>query len=136
MEERFGISSSIFRDCVFFKHRKSWWLLKKRSSLPAPCRLKVEMVGLKAFQKVGSHIKPTTRLIQVFGSLATRAKCNLTGRQLDGLVKEEAFDVPDTELQDGYVILCLGDYILGMGLLIHGKVKSMIPRSEMKFLKN
>jgi NOL1/NOP2/fmu family ribosome biogenesis protein len=136
MEERFGISSSIFKGCLLFKHRKSWWLLKKRPSLPAPQRLKVEMVGLKAFQKVGSYIKPTTRLIQVFGSSATRAKWNLTRQEVECVVREEAFDVPDTELENGYVILCLGDYVLGLGLLIHGKVKSLIPRRDMKFFKN
>jgi hypothetical protein len=136
MEKRFGISSSIFKDCLLFKHRNTWWLLKKPPSLPAPGRLKVEMVGLKAFQKVGSYIKPTTRLVQIFGSLATRAKWNLTERHLEGVVRDGAFDLRDIELEDGYVILCLGDYTLGLGLLIQGKVKSLLPHRDLKFLKN
>jgi hypothetical protein len=136
MEERFGIPSQIFVDCLLFRHHKSWWLLKKHPSLPVPCRLKVEMVGLKAFQKVGSYIKPTTRLIQVFGSSATRAKWDLTEQQLQGLLRDQFFPVRDTELEDGYVILCLGDYTLGLGLLIHGKVKSMISRRDLRFFKN
>jgi NOL1/NOP2/fmu family ribosome biogenesis protein len=136
MEERFGISSSIFRDCLLFKHRKSWWLLKKPSPLLAPKWLKVDMVGLRAFQKVGSFIKPTTRLVQAIGSAAMRAKWNLTEQQLESLVGEGAFDVRNTEIEDGYVILCLGDYTLGLGLLIHGRVKSLLPHRDLKFLKN
>ena len=136
MEERFGISSLIFKDCLLFKHRKSWWLLRKHPSLLAPCRLKVKMAGLKAFQKVGAYIKPTTRLIQVFGSLATRAKWDLSDQQLEELLSEQSFEAHDTELEDGYVILSLGDYILGLGLLIHGRVKSMIALRDLRFFKN
>jgi NOL1/NOP2/fmu family ribosome biogenesis protein len=136
MEKRFGISSSIFEHCLLFNHRNTWWLLKKPPSLPAPGRLKVEMVGLKAFQKVGSYIKPTTRLVQIFGCLATRAKLDLTEQQLEGLVGDGAFELPDIELEDGYVILCLGDYTLGLGLLIQGKVRSLLPHRDLRFFKN
>jgi hypothetical protein len=57
MEDRFGIPTSEFHDCVFFKHQQSWWMVKNTSGAPLPRRLKVTMVGLKAFQKVGSFHK-------------------------------------------------------------------------------
>jgi len=39
----------------------------------------------------------------------------------------------DLDLDDGYVILELGKrWILGLGLLINGKVRSQIPRKELR----
>ena len=77
MEDRFGIPVSDFHDCAFFKHQQSWWMVRNRSSTPLPSAIKVSMVGMKAFQKVGAFTKPTTRLIQALGPRASRSKHDL-----------------------------------------------------------
>jgi NOL1/NOP2/fmu family ribosome biogenesis protein len=136
MEQRFGIPASDFDDSVLFRHPQSWWLLKKSSSIPIPGALKISMVGLKAFQKVGAFIKPTTRLIQVFGRRATKSSMKLTEKELQTLLREGTIDVPRCGLEDGYVILCLEKYVLGLGLLIRGKLKSQIPRKDLPFYKS
>lgn len=135
MEQRFGIPASDFDDTLFFSHRQSWWVLKKSSSITVPGALKVDMVGLKAFQKVGSFIKPTTRLIQVFGRRAKKATRNLTEKELRTLVRDGAIDFPECGLENGYVILCFEKYVLGLGLLIRGRLTSQIPRKDLPFYK-
>ena len=136
MEERFGIPASEFGNTLLFRHRQSWWLLKKGSSAAVPGTLKVSMVGLKAFQKVGAFIKPTTRLIQVLGPRATRSIVNLSGSELRTLVNEGAVDSPCCRGEDGYVILCLENYALGLGLQIRGRLLSQIPRKDLAFYKS
>lgn len=91
------------------------------------------MVGLKAFQKVGAFVKPTTRLIQALGSKATRSRLELSGEELHELLRNGRMDLPASDLKDGYVILSLGDYVLGLGLLIRGKLQSQIARKHLKY---
>lgn len=133
MVERFGIPASEFEDCFLFKHRQSWWLLRKNPSLPFPFMFKVHMVGLKAFQKVGAFFKPTTRFIQVFGPKAKKSRLHLPAETLRRLLKNETVEMDVPVPQDGYVILCLGEYVLGLGLLIRGKLKSQIPHKDLPF---
>ena len=133
MEERFGIPASDFDDSLLFRHQQSWWLLKKSASIPTPGALKVSMVGMKAFQKVGTFIKPTTRLIQIFGRRATKSSLNLREEELQTLVRQGTIELPDSGLEDGYVILCFEERVLGLGLLIRGKLKSQLPRKDLPF---
>ncbi len=95
-------------------------------------QLKVSKVGLKAFQEVGAFVKPTTRMIQAFGYSATRATLEVDEEQLKRFLENE--DLPmDLDLEKGYVILSLGkNMILGLGFYGHGKVKSQIPRKEIR----
>jgi NOL1/NOP2/fmu family ribosome biogenesis protein len=132
MERRFGISENVFHGYLLFKRRRSWRLLKNSPFLQAASQLKVEGVGLKAFQRVGKFVKPTTRMIQMFGHLATRARVEMDEVQLQKLVGGEPLNV-QLEEEDGYVILSLEDRILGLGLLIEGKVHLQIPRKELHF---
>ena len=133
MEERFGIPASDFEDSLLFRHQQSWWLLKKSATIPVPGALKVSMVGMKAFQKVGTFLKPTTRLIQVLGRRATKSSMKLTEKELQTLLRQGAIELPDSGLEDGYVILCFEEEVLGLGLLIRGKLKSQIPRKDLPF---
>jgi NOL1/NOP2/fmu family ribosome biogenesis protein len=133
VEGHFGIPASEFEDGLLFTHQQSWWLLKKSPSTPLPSKLKVRMAGLKAFQKVGVFIKPTTRLIQALGPRATKSRLDLSADQLQSLLAQGTMDLPPSDLEDGYVILCLGEYVLGLGLLIRGRLKSQIPRKHLKY---
>ena len=95
-------------------------------------QLKVSRVGMKAFQKVGVYIKPTTRLVQAFGHAATRARLVLDEAQLYRLLGNE--DLPmDLDLEKGYVIISFeNNMILGLGFYGHGRLKSQIPRKEFR----
>lgn len=133
MVERFGIPASAFEDCQLFKHRQSWWLLRKAPSTPLPLQCKVSMVGLKAFQKIGGFVKPTTRLIQVFGPKANKSRLQLDAETLGSLLRKRTIEMDAAGLEDGYVILCHGEYVLGLGLLMGGRLISQIPHKDLPY---
>lgn len=100
--------------------------------LVAASHLKVSKVGLRAFQKVGAFIKPTTRFIQVFGHAATKARLEIGHAQLQRLLAGQGLHM-DLDLGKGYVILALRQNpILGLGFFIDGKVRSQIPMKELR----
>jgi len=127
LENRFGIPEILFDGYLLFKKKKSWWLLKNSPFVTSAARLKVFMVGVRAFQKIGDFIKPTTRMIQIFGPRATRARFEIDEGQLQNLMAGEFLPF-DLELENGYVILTLKGRTLGLGLLINGMIRSQIPR--------
>jgi len=132
MEKRFGLSQSVFDGYLLFKRQRSWWLLGDSPFLQFASRLKVAGVGLRAFQRVGKFMKPSTRMIQMFGHLATRAIVEIDEAQLQKLASGDPLYV-ELDIEDGYVILSFEGHILGLGLLIEGKILSQIPRNEFHF---
>jgi hypothetical protein len=129
LEERFGIHEKAFADFELFSRRKSWWLLRKTTDVTLPVRLKVSQVGLKAFDRVGKYLKPTTRMIQLFGHHATKGIYQLNDDGLERLLRIEPLEV-ETAMEDGFVILRLREHVLGVGLLMQGKITSRIRQSE------
>jgi len=132
MEQRFGLSRRCFDDHVLFKRNKSWWLLRKSPHIPEAAKLKVEAVGIRAFHKVGRFIKPTTRMVQCFGHLATRGIVRVNWAQLGRLASGEKLTI-DLPLEDGYVILSLQEGpIVGVGFWAKGRLRSQIPKKELR----
>ena len=71
-------------------------------------------------------------MIQQFGHKSTKARLGINERHLLKLLDGESIPA-DLDLDDGYVILDLGDrWILGLGLLINGRVQSQLPRKEIR----
>jgi NOL1/NOP2/fmu family ribosome biogenesis protein len=133
IDKRFGIHKGIFDDYLFLKKKGNYWLLKRSPLVHRVTSLKVGIVGMKAFQEVGSFIKPTTRMIQFFGHWAERAVLNVDKEFLKRLLNGE-FIQTDMEIENGYVILSLEFKVLGLGLLINGEVRSQLPQKDVKFL--
>jgi NOL1/NOP2/fmu family ribosome biogenesis protein len=132
LERRFGISQTHFADYLLFRKKRSWFLIRDTRFIPAVSQLKVTQAGLRAFQRVGGFVKPTTRFIQSFGRFATRAKLHIDMAQLQALLRGEKIHV-DITLDNGYVILAIGgDSILGIGLYIDGMVSSQLPGKEIR----
>jgi NOL1/NOP2/fmu family ribosome biogenesis protein len=132
MERRFGISEGVFDAYLLFKKQRSWWLLRDSPFLRSTSRLKVARAGLRAFQRIGKFVKPSTRMIQVFGSLATKARVEIDEVQLETLLNGEPLHI-ELEIEDGYVILLFAGHILGLGLFIGGKILPQFPRNELTF---
>ena len=94
--------------------------------------MKIMKAGLKAFRKVGAFIKPTTRVVQLFGRSATRARIELDESGLARLSAGERLKV-DLGIDNGYVMLSLGgNRILGLGLYINGEIRSQISKKELR----
>ncbi len=89
-------------------------------------------MGMKTFQKVGQFLKPTTRFIQVFGRLATRAALVISEGQLKDLLEGEGLCL-DLDIEQGYVILKLDEKrVLGLGLYVNGTLRSQISLKALK----
>ena len=88
------------------------------------------MTGLKAFQTVGKYIKPTTRMIQVFGHYATRSVLAISADDVKKMA-DGGYIFSDMQIDNGYIILSLKDSVLGLGLFIDGRVTSQIPRRDL-----
>ncbi|MEW6665582.1 MAG: hypothetical protein AB1512_10245 [Thermodesulfobacteriota bacterium] len=131
MEDRFGIPASAFDDYLMIEKSRSRWLLRRSPHLKSMLSYKVSSWGMKAFQRVGHFIKPTTRVIQVFGTLATRAVVQLGKGQLQCMIDGKDLYI-ESALENGYVILALEDHVLGMGLLINGRLRLQIRKSDLK----
>ena len=133
VENRFGIAPECFQDYLWFRREKTWWMLRASPYLEKAGTLKISFVGLRAFTKIGRFIKPSTRLIQVFGKYATRALLEIGKEDVMRLLTGETLPTK-SEQADGYVILsCEGD-ILGLGLLLRKCVHSQLPRHYKKLL--
>lgn len=94
-------------------------------------QLKIAKTGIRAFQKVGTFVKPTTRFIQRFGHHATRGIYQATTDQFRALLGGGEIPV-DLPLDTGYVILTMGmDRILGLGFFHNQAIRSQLPRKEL-----
>ena len=132
LEVRFGIPEELFDEYLLFRRKKSWSIMKYAPQITLAAQLKVSRVGIKAFQKVGAFVKPTTRMIQAFGHRATRARVEIDEKQLKDLLMDEALPM-DLELEKGYVMLSLGkDMVLGLGFYAQGKIRSQLPQKELR----
>lgn len=107
--------------------------MKDAVALKRGCRLKVSSLGMRAFNQVGDFIKPTTRLIQLYGKNATKAKMTLSEENLRRLLGGDGLAV-NMGLENGYVILFHNGHPIGLGLLINGTVRSQLPSKGLKFL--
>ena len=132
IENRFGIPEALFDAYLLFSTKRSWVLIKNASQIAWASQLKVSKIGLRAFQRVGNFVKPTTRFIQTFGRFATEAKIQINMAQLRTFL--EGGEIPvDLKLDNGYVVLSTEeDRVLGLGLLIDGKIRSQLPKKELR----
>lgn len=134
LEDRFGIPEALFDEYLLFNNKKSWWLLRQSQFIEQASQFKISMAGLRAFQKINRYVKPTTRMIQIFGHHATRASLDLNKSEFEGLGTGEPFPV-GIEIENGYVIISHEGHPLGLGLFINGLVHPQIPRKELRFFE-
>jgi NOL1/NOP2/fmu family ribosome biogenesis protein len=133
LKTRFGIPVQTFDGYLIFKRKKSWWLLRDTPLLERFSHLKVSIIGMRAFNQIQEFIKPTTRLIQVFGRFATKRVHSIDRGQLDLLRNGNTLPGPADD-QDGYIILSFKDQPLGLGLLIKGTIHSQLPRKDYLYI--
>jgi len=132
LEERFGIPETVFDPYCLFRRKKSWFILNHSRGLFHASGLKVAKPGIKAFHRVGAFVKPTTRMIQIFGRFATKEKAEIDGPQLGSMLGGEEIVLDQDQLTRGYVILTLkGAGVLGLGFFKDGKVRNQISKRQL-----
>ena len=128
---RFGIPPAAFDEYLLFQVGKGWWLLRKSSHVESASRFKVHAWGMKAVQVVGHFLKPTTRFIQVFGSLASKSVVRLTEAEFQTLLAGEGIQFSEP-WENGYVLLLLDERtIVGLGLLIRGVIRLQVRKGDL-----
>lgn len=133
LEDRFGIDRKHFSDFEFYMASKGRVFLGPKS---IPGRLKPVSVGILVARMSGS-VKPSTNLLQLFGSHASRGIVDLSKEQALRYTRGEDLRLTDNKTTDGYVLLKYLDFPLGCGMLKNSIIKNMLPKAkriEAKFL--
>jgi NOL1/NOP2/fmu family ribosome biogenesis protein len=133
VKERFGIHPEVFKNYVWFRRQNTWWMVRSSPFLENAGALKISFAGLRAFTKIGQFIKPSTRMIQVFGKNATKSRLQIEKEDLMRLLRGETLHI-ESEQENGYLVLSYEGDILGLGLLLKPLVHSQLPRHYKKFI--
>ncbi|ARS88465.1 DUF7122 family protein [Natrarchaeobaculum aegyptiacum] len=132
--DRFGIPPETFDDYTFWeKGAGKIWIYAGE----APTPLEVESLGMTCLRTRQEHWKPTTDFVQRVGHHATGCVIDLEREQA-----ERFADGEDQELEWdgdwGYLIAAhslAGERApLGIGLYVHGELRSMVPKGRQRDL--
>lgn len=134
MEARFGIPPQVREEYTLWQRGNTYWILSNAAStLHAFAALRVVCVGLPVLRRVRDRLKPTTAGLRLLSPWVQANRICLEDSQARELLsKGEIPWVGDDA--EGYVLLETNLGTLGCGLLLGGKLRSQIPRSEVKAL--
>lgn len=83
--------------------------------------------GMRFCRFYPRSIKPTSHAMQLFGRQATRNRVVVDESDAVTLVNGGSVNV-EAEADDGFVLICWREYVLGTGLYKRPVLKSQIPR--------
>ena len=134
LEQRYGVDPSVFEGHSFWE-RGAGKLWVFRGSVDSPAAL--EGLGMVALRTRQEHWKPTLEFAQRFGHHATRNTVGLSRGQAERFLAGE-----DQELgwdgDWGFLLVShelAGDRaVLGVGLYVHGELRSMVPKGRRREL--
>ncbi|MCU4924598.1 hypothetical protein OB905_01175 [Halobacteria archaeon AArc-dxtr1] len=133
-EDRFAIGPETFAEHTFWeKGAGKIWICA--AELPTP--IEIEAIGMTCLRTRQEHWKPTTDFAQRFGRAADSCVIELTREQAQRFAAGE-----DQELKWdgdwGYLIAAhdIAEDIepLGIGLYVHGELRSMVPKGRQRTL--
>jgi len=133
-DERFGIDPAFFEGYTFWEKGKGKvWAF--RADVDSPVR--VESLGMSVLRTRGEHWKPTTNAAQRFGKYATKNVVELSRQAAETFVAGE--DQPlDWDGDWGYLVaahdIAGTTEPLGVGLYLHGELRSQIPKGRRREL--
>lgn len=133
--ERFGIDPSVFEEYSFWeKGAGKIWIYAGE----APTPLEVEAIGMTCLRTRQEHWKPTTDFVQRFGRHATDCVIDLDGEEARAFAAGEDREIPRWGGDWGYLIaahdLAGEREPLGVGLYVHGELRSMVPKGRQREL--
>ncbi|EMA49815.1 MULTISPECIES: DUF7122 family protein [Halococcus] len=134
-EERYGIDPAIFADYTFWEKgsRKLWAF---RGEIDSP--IEIESLGITFLRTRQEHWKPTTDAVQRFGRHATQNVLTLSREAARRFVAGEDQEI-EWDGDWGYLIVAhdlAGEREpLGVGLYLHGELRSQIPKGRRRELR-
>ncbi|MFB6082866.1 MAG: hypothetical protein ABEJ94_01310 [Halorientalis sp.] len=132
--DRFGIARDTLAEYTFWEKGKGKvWAFRADTESP----VEVEGLGMSVLRTRGDHWKPTTDAVQRFGHEATENVIHLTREQAAAFVAGEDQEI-GWDGDWGYLIaahdLAGGTEPLGVGLYLHGELRSQIPKGRRRDL--
>ena len=132
--ERFAVPRDVLADFSFWeKGRGKVWAFHADTESP----VSVEGLGMSVLRTRGDHWKPTTNAVQRFGDRAEKNVIHLTREQAEAFVAGEDRTI-DWDGDWGYLIathyLAGETEPLGVGLYLHGELRSQIPKGRRRDL--
>jgi NOL1/NOP2/fmu family ribosome biogenesis protein len=129
-EDRFGVPPETFAGHTFWeKGAGKLWAFAGEVASPAD----VEGLGITLLRTRQEHWKPTTSAAKRFGRAATRNVVVLGPEEASAFAAGEDV-VPDWDGDWGYLIaaheIAGGVEPVGVGLYLHGELRSMIPKGS------
>jgi NOL1/NOP2/fmu family ribosome biogenesis protein len=133
--DRFGVPPETFADyTVWEKGNGKLWVLAGDAADPSD----VEAVGTTFLRTRQEHWKPTTDAVQRFGSHASQNVIDLTLAEAERFAAGEDQEIERWDGDWGYLIAAhdlAGDRaILGVGLYVHGELRSTVPKGRRRDL--
>jgi NOL1/NOP2/fmu family ribosome biogenesis protein len=134
--ERFGIPATTFDGYTFWE-RGSGKLWAFHDTVPDP--IGIEGLGMTFLRTRQDHWKPTTNAVQRFGREATRNVLTLDRERARAFVAGEDQSV-EWEGDWGYLIgaheLAGRREPLGVGLYLHGELRSQVPKGRQRTIRD
>ncbi len=132
--DRFGIAPETFDDYTFWeKGAGKIWIYAGE----APTPIEIEAIGMTCLRTRQEHWKPTTDFVQRFGHHATDCVIELDREAARRFVAGEDQD-REWDGDWGYLIAAhelAGELEpLGIGLFVHGELRSMVPKGRQREL--
>jgi NOL1/NOP2/fmu family ribosome biogenesis protein len=133
-EQRYGIDPAVFADHSFWERGagKVWAF---RSEAPSP--VEIQGLGMTVLRTRQEHWKPTLEAVQRFGRHATRNRIRLSRRAAARFLAGEDQEV-GWDGDWGYLVvtheLAGESEPLGVGLYVHGELRSMVPKGRRREL--
>ena len=133
-EDRFGVDPAVFEGYSFWEKGKGKiWVFRGEPASP----IRVEGLGMTFLRTRGDHWKPTTDAVQRFGGHATENVINLSRPEAEAFVAGHDQD-REWDGDWGYLIVAhdlAGEAEpLGVGLYLHGELRSQIPKGRQREL--
>ncbi|AGN01744.1 hypothetical protein L593_08995 [Salinarchaeum sp. Harcht-Bsk1] len=134
-DDRFGIPPATFAEHTLWeKGNGKLWVLAGDAADPSD----VEAVGMTFLRTRQEHWKPTTDAVQRFGDAATQNVIELKREEARRFAAGEDQSIDRWDGDWGYLIAAhelAGDRaILGVGLYVHGELRSMVPKGRRRDL--
>jgi hypothetical protein len=132
--ERFGIDPAVFAGHTFWERGagKVWAF---RDGAPSP--MAIQGLGMTVLRTRQEHWKPTLEAAQRFGRHATRNRIHLPRREAARFLAGEDQEI-DWDGDWGYLLvthdLAGESEPLGVGLYVHGELRSMVPKGRRRDL--
>ena len=133
--DRYGIEPAVFAEYTFWE-RGGGKLWAFRGELPSP--VEIQGLGMTVLRTRQEHWKPTTEAAQRFGDHATRNRIDLSRSAAAAFLAGEDQTVA-WDGDWGYLLACHdlggGSAVLGVGLYVHGELRSMVPKGRQRDLR-